>query len=211
MVNDGDKSLLVQGGPNSGKALTLTGRPITFGRRPDNDVVVDETTVSRRYAIIMETPTGFVLRDLNSTNGTFVNRANIGIGEHQLKHGDRIRLAGADETFIFKNEGADTSKMQVGSPATGAYVLDPEPPAQQAAPPDLPSKEDMLLQFLESRRSEVCSREDIARAVWPEMAPGSQLNQEIDDTVDQVRNQIGDDVQKPVRLITVGEFGFLLI
>ena len=63
MVNDGDKSLLVQGDPNSGKALTLTGRPITFGR-PDNDDVVDETTVSRRHAIIMETPTGFVLRDL---------------------------------------------------------------------------------------------------------------------------------------------------
>jgi putative peptide zinc metalloprotease protein len=48
--------------------IPLTGNPITLGRRSDNDIVVDETTVSRRHALVMDTPAGFVVRDLSTTN-----------------------------------------------------------------------------------------------------------------------------------------------
>lgn len=78
---------MVQGGSNSGIIIPLSGRPITMGRRSDNDVVVDETTVSRRHALILEGPDGFLLRDLSTTNGTYVNRDRIGHGEHRLHQG----------------------------------------------------------------------------------------------------------------------------
>ena len=79
MVAGGRSSLMVQGGPSSGMTIELAGRPVTLGRRGDNDVMVEEDTVSRRHALIMETPAGYVLRDLNSTNGTFVNRSKLGL------------------------------------------------------------------------------------------------------------------------------------
>ena len=95
MVEVGQASLGVRGEPNSGMLIPLTGNPITLGRRSDNDIVVDETTVSRRHALVMDTHAGFVVRDLSTTNGTFVNRDKIGLGERLFVHGDEIRLAGS--------------------------------------------------------------------------------------------------------------------
>ena len=89
MVDSAQVNLVVQGGPNSGRAIPLSGRPVTMGRRADNDVLVDHTTVSRRHALVMETPGGFVLRDLNSTNGTFVNNSKVGMGDRGRCHGGR--------------------------------------------------------------------------------------------------------------------------
>ena len=77
-------TLLVRGGTNNGGIIKLTGRPITLGRRQDNDVLIDETTVSRRHSFILDTPGGFVLLDLNTTNGTFINRNRIGQNERLL-------------------------------------------------------------------------------------------------------------------------------
>jgi hypothetical protein len=109
-------TLLIQGGPNSGTTLPLFHRPVTLGRQPDNDLVVDDTSVSRRHALIMETPQGFAVRDLNTMNGTFINRGKIGEGENLLEHGDRIRLAASDVTFIFRHEGSPTITMGQPSP-----------------------------------------------------------------------------------------------
>ena len=216
MVDAAQAKLRVQGGPNSGQTIPLSERPITLGRRADNDIMVDETTVSRRHALIMSTPAGFVLRDLNSTNGTFVNSDKIAVGEHPLKHGDRIRLAGAEMTFVFRQEGDSTRSMAaVDSPATGAISLDrsqaPQPDEQEAAEPEPAGKDAELLKFLESKKGDVVSREEIARFVWPELPMGSQTNQEIDEAVVLLRDEIEDDPSSPERLITVGEFGFMLI
>lgn len=112
MVNSARASLLVRGGLNSGMSIPLTGGPLALGRRSDNDLLVDDTTVSRRHALIMETPSGFVVRDLNSTNGTFVSEGKIGQAERPLKHGDRVRLAGSKATFIFSQENPSTVQMQ---------------------------------------------------------------------------------------------------
>ena len=110
---------MVRGGPNSGMTIPLTASPVTLGRRSDNDVVVDETTVSRRHALIMESPDGYVVRDLSTTNGTYVNLDKIGHGERLLNNGDRIRLAGSKVTFIFRSEGSGTIRMTRNSPPTG--------------------------------------------------------------------------------------------
>jgi pSer/pThr/pTyr-binding forkhead associated (FHA) protein len=110
----------------------LAGPPITLDRRADNDIFVDETTVSRRHALIMETPAGFVLRDLNSTNGTFLNRDKVDTTERVLKHGDRIQLAGSETVFVFRQEG----------PATGSISISDrlEQESQQSQESDIPSR-----------------------------------------------------------------------
>ena len=218
MTANDQASLTVQGGPNNGMTITLTGRPIKLGRRPDNDVMVNETTVSRRHALVLETDAGHVLWDLNSTNGTYVNGSRVGVQEYVLKHGDRIRLAGSDVTFIFRQEVSDTRKIGVDSPPTGAIKLG-EHLARESTPREQPplgpqpvgKREAELLRLLDSRKGEVVSREEIVRSVWPELAPGAQANEEMDRAVEGVRAQIEDDPKDPAHLITVGEFGYLLV
>lgn len=82
------------------KIVACDGRPpcefaigpgnVSLGSGSDNDIRIDSTFVSRHHAEIISGPTECVLRDLNSTNGTFVNSKRI--KRHALKHGDRILL-----------------------------------------------------------------------------------------------------------------------
>ena len=55
MVNVGQASLMLRGGPNSGMIVALSERPFTLGRRSENDLVLNESMVSRRHALIMKT------------------------------------------------------------------------------------------------------------------------------------------------------------
>ena len=73
------------------------GVTTTIGRTPDNQIVVPVKEVSRRHAQIVVADEGYVLKDLDSPNGTFVNGDRI--TEHRLQEGDRIMLAGT--TFVF--------------------------------------------------------------------------------------------------------------
>jgi putative peptide zinc metalloprotease protein len=65
-------------------AVALAKPVTTIGRGPDNDVVVDDPSVSRQHARVLREPGGFVLEDLDSFNGT-------AIGERTL-HGERATL-----------------------------------------------------------------------------------------------------------------------
>lgn len=60
-----------------GTAYPLSGMPIVVGRTGDADVVVADANVSRRHCEFVATPQGVVVRDLGSTNGTYVNGARV--------------------------------------------------------------------------------------------------------------------------------------
>ena len=65
---------------------------------------------------------------------------------------------------------------------------------------------------MESKKGLPVSREDIARYVWPELPFGSVLgNHEVEKSVALLRANMEDDPRNPVHLITVGEYGYLLI
>ena len=74
------------------------GRQTTIGRTNDNQIVVPVREVSRRHAEIVLTETGYLLKDLGSPNGTYVNGQRV--TEHRLEDGDRIGVAG--NVFVFK-------------------------------------------------------------------------------------------------------------
>ena len=65
-----------------------TGQTCTIGRKHSNDIVIDNLTVSGSHARIESVATTFVLRDLESTNGTFINNEKITL--HNLRHNDEI-------------------------------------------------------------------------------------------------------------------------
>jgi pSer/pThr/pTyr-binding forkhead associated (FHA) protein len=74
------------------RTVELTGTA-TIGRDSDNDIVLDEITVSRCHALLLTDAAGTVLLDLDSTNGTFVN-GEPAPPERQvcLKDGDLIQI-----------------------------------------------------------------------------------------------------------------------
>ena len=127
--------LVVEGGPDQDETTHFLVGTTTVGRQPDNDVVVAETGVSRWHAEIVETNGGYNLRDLKSTNGTFVNSKKIAEGDHLLKDGDEIRLGAAKASLVFRSHSASTLQMtlvqsvvtDVGEGALSAVVEAKEP------------------------------------------------------------------------------------
>jgi hypothetical protein len=74
------------------------GREVVIGRSPDCDLPLSVPEASRRHAAVRSGAAGFVVRDLGSTNGTFVNGERVA-GERALRPGDRIEIGSVSLTF----------------------------------------------------------------------------------------------------------------
>ncbi|HEY3487745.1 MAG TPA: FHA domain-containing protein, partial [Gammaproteobacteria bacterium] len=83
----------------------LSKETISIGRRPENDIQVDNLAVSGKHAQIITILNDSFLEDLNSTNGTYVNGSLI--KKHALKHGDVIGVGKHQLKYINENAGAD--------------------------------------------------------------------------------------------------------
>ena len=79
------------------KTYNFTGKQITIGRLPENDIAIDNLSVSRKHAVIHSIRSGYVLRDMGSKNGTLLNGEKI---EHrELKSGDIITIGKYEIAF----------------------------------------------------------------------------------------------------------------
>jgi pSer/pThr/pTyr-binding forkhead associated (FHA) protein len=84
------KTVKVTHGEQAGVVVTL-GEGIVIGRAPDCDLVLDDDYVSTKHARISKGPTGYVLEDLGSTNGTYMNSQRIGTPT-SFGVGDTLRI-----------------------------------------------------------------------------------------------------------------------
>ena len=69
--------VLVVSGPLTGHEFTINTETFTLGSGRNNDLVIDDATVSRRHCEINLTPDGYIIRDVGSTNGTYVQGVRI--------------------------------------------------------------------------------------------------------------------------------------
>ena len=77
-------------GPNAGSRFLLDSDLTTVGRHPGSDIFLDDVTVSRRHAEFYRHGAGFIVRDVGSLNGTYVNRERI--EEAELFGGDEVQI-----------------------------------------------------------------------------------------------------------------------
>ena len=82
----------------SGDRIELVDDTHTIGRLPDCTVVVSDSNVSRHHSRITRSGSGFVIADLNSTNGTFVNGERL-LADHRLTEGDIITIGSVNLRF----------------------------------------------------------------------------------------------------------------
>lgn len=90
-IPSGKAALVVLRGANAGEIWTLDSDRIEVGRTDDNSLYLDDITVSRKHAIIEKTESGWVLTDLGSLNGCYVNKALIE-SPCFIKTGDEIQI-----------------------------------------------------------------------------------------------------------------------
>jgi len=86
----GTALLVVLRGPNTGARFLLDSDEVSSGRHPDSDIFLDDVTVSRKHATFRREGDEFLVRDVGSLNGTYVNRERI--EEITLKTGDEVQI-----------------------------------------------------------------------------------------------------------------------
>jgi DNA-binding SARP family transcriptional activator len=86
-------------GPTKGSSHPLLAGATRIGRLVDNDVVLDDASISRHHAVIIDTGTSYVITDLRSANGVDVGGERIR-GTAMLGDGDRVRIC--DNEFVFE-------------------------------------------------------------------------------------------------------------
>ena len=86
------------GGGRTGDIFHPSGERTLIGRSPDCDVFLDDVTVSRKHAVLIERDGTFVIEDQGSLNGTFVNRRRIDSGE--VSDGDEVQIGKYRLTFF---------------------------------------------------------------------------------------------------------------
>lgn len=100
----GASALVVVRGPNEGAVFLLDQESVDAGRHPQSDIFLDDVTVSRHHAKVTARGGHCWLSDLNSLNGTYVNRALID-GEVALRSGDEVQIGKFRLVFVVAPSG----------------------------------------------------------------------------------------------------------
>lgn len=91
MQGTGSFRLIVRRGPQPNQIYELNKEIITLGRDITNDIVINDPEVSRHHSRMTRGPGGYLMEDLGSTNGTFVNGQRL-TGGRPLNSGDLVSL-----------------------------------------------------------------------------------------------------------------------
>ncbi len=116
------------------KEVQLTKERTTLGRRPYNDVVIDNLAVSGEHAALQMTGNEVTLEDLNSTNGTYVNGKavkkqvlqhgdTVDVGKYKIKFVSEAEAPGYDKTMVFKPGETPAAGGEGAAPGGALRVL----------------------------------------------------------------------------------------
>jgi hypothetical protein len=203
--------LIAYEGDLEGERWTLDQDRTTIGRSSDCDVVLPKRQVSRYHARIERRDGRYLLRDLGSKNGTFVNGERVGAEPYRLHDGDEIQIAlyvklgfvGADATIPLELTGPHRG-LRIDRPAKRVHIG-----GQELSPPLSPAQY-RLLEILLDNEGQVVSREAVVDAVWAEDEAFGVTEQAIDALVHRLRERISAVDPDHEYIVTVRGHGFRL-
>lgn len=203
--------LIAQSGPLRGQRWGLDDDELVIGRDTDCDVAVRENTVSRRHAIIFRAGREWKIDD-NSKNGTYVNEERVE-GPIVLRDGDVISIAaavqiafvGSDVTVPLDLPTQESGRrMRVDIDARRVWCVNKE------LLPSLSKPQYRLLVLLYLNPGDVCTREEVIRAVWPDQIGAAVTEQSIDALVRRLRDRLIECDSEHQYVETVRGHGFRL-
>jgi pSer/pThr/pTyr-binding forkhead associated (FHA) protein len=101
---EGVATLIVRSGPQAGDTLTLSDKVTRLGRHPESEIMLEDITVSRRHAEVERTAGHYVVRDVGSLNGTYVNQERID-EPTELRHGDELQVGKFRLVYFERGDG----------------------------------------------------------------------------------------------------------
>jgi pSer/pThr/pTyr-binding forkhead associated (FHA) protein len=123
--------LIMRSGPTPGAAYTLEGDQITIGRDSTNGITINDAEISRRHARLSFQGGKYILEDLGSTNGTFVNGQRLA-GPRVLKTGEVVSF-GEQIVLVFEaltfDGGATVVSPRAAAVPSASRPIMPPPPA----------------------------------------------------------------------------------
>lgn len=125
---------VMRSGPTPGVVFPLEGEQLTIGRDSTNGVAINDAEVSRKHSRLMFQGGKYVIDDLGSTNGTFVNGQRLA-GPVVLKAGDVVSLG---EQIVLMYDAISTDAGATVAVSRKA-VQQAAPPVQSYAPPPAPA------------------------------------------------------------------------
>lgn len=102
------------------KEVQITKDKTTLGRRPYNDIVIDNLAVSGEHAVLQMVGADVFIEDLNSTNGTYIN--GKAIKKQLLAHNDTVEI-GKYKIKYLVDEGSDYEKTMIMRPGAATAAL----------------------------------------------------------------------------------------
>lgn len=202
--------LLMVEGPSSEKRVFLEKPELLIGRDEQCDLIIPDRRVSRHHARISLQGDGYILTDLSSRNGTFVNGREIA-EPYVLQDGDEIQLAyccklafvGAEATApVILEERAEGLRMDVESKRVWVAGRELVPPLSLA--------QYRLLELLYEEPGRVFSRDEVVQTVWPEDDRDGISEQAIDALIRRLRERLAEVDPNTQYVITVRGHGFRL-
>lgn len=127
------------------KEIPIDKTPLTIGRKPDNDIVIDNMAVSGHHAKINLQGSNYVVEDLQSTNGTFLNDKKI--INSSIKHNDAIVIGQHSLVFINPDAPVEPEQPKPEEPknlnSEATVVISPQKSAD-ATNPKFPERKELL-------------------------------------------------------------------
>ena len=127
--------LTVIKGFNKGEVFPLEEDEVIIGRGEENSIVLNIAEISRKHSVLTRVEEGYIIKDLDSTNGTFVDKKKVG-DKYLLKPGDTIMLG--DAIYLTYQVDADPEEtlvalrpVEISSPDDTAEA--PKPAARERA------------------------------------------------------------------------------
>lgn len=203
--------LMVREGASPQRQWALQGAAIVIGRDDDCHVVIDDRRASRHHARITQTEDGYVLEDLGSKNGTFLNGQPL-TAPTVLKDADEIGIAfaarlafvdaGATAPLLFEEELGPMLRMDTEAKRVWVAGKELDPPLSLA--------QYRLLELLYKHQARVVSREEVVSAVWAEDEAEGVSEQAIDALARRLRERIAEADPEHQYVVTVRGHGFRL-
>lgn len=182
----------------------MANNSVVIGRSLESDIVITSKRISREHAQIRRDGWRIFLEDLGSTNGTYLNNERI-LEPMQLRDGDRIQVG--DVLFMFHDP--DVTYQDTPLPDLEIDVLGGVVRVNRQLV-TLAPKEFSLLAYLFQRKGEVCSKDEIGMAVWPEYQDGV-FDYQIENLMRRLRAKLEPETAEPQLLLTVRGRGYKLI